>query len=283
MGDRRALGRGLEQVLADAIGPRRVLPVGCISPNPRQPRHKADKTGIETLAASIRRHGVLQPLVVSEQPGNPGQYHLVAGERRWHAARMAGLDEVPATIVETDDRSRLELALVENLQRTDLGPLDRAQAYGVLVNELGQTQEEVSKSLGVSRPAVANALRLLNLDAATLAALADGRITEGHARALLAVAAGRARAQIVVAIEREGLSVRQVEQRTRATPGNTPPAPPEATPEWWRREATTALEAIQRKLGSRVRLRGSEARGRIELEYHSREDLGRLLEQLRGP
>ena len=187
MAPRRALGRGLGDVFAETLGSRRTLALTNIEPNPRQPRQGLVEAELEGLAASISRYGVLQPIVVSERADHPGRFYLVAGERRWRAAGMAGLTEVPASIVTVDDRRQLELALVENLQRSDLSPLDRSHAYRVLMDEFGLTQEAVAAALGVSRSAVANALRLLSLDEASLAALREGEITEGHARALLAV------------------------------------------------------------------------------------------------
>lgn len=262
------------------MGRQRAIAIASISPNPRQPRHKPEEAGIQALAESIRKHGVLQPLIVSEQPRQPGRYHLVAGERRWRAARMAGLETVPATVVTTDDRGQLELALVENLQRTDLGPLERARAFRALLNDFGQSQEGVAAALGVSRPSVANTLRLLSLDPATMTALAEARITEGHARALLAVADTEARARLLAAIESEGLSVREAERRTKAS---QPAAPSQGAGEAqaeWQREIAAQLDRIQRRLGTKTRLRGSEKRGRIELEYYSAEELASLIDCL---
>ena len=213
MAPRRALGRGLGEVFADALGARRTLPLTSIAPNPRQPRQGIGDAELEGLAASIRRYGVLQPIVVSERPNQPGRYYLVAGERRrWRAARMAGLTDVPASIVTVDDRRQLELALVENLQRADLSPLDRSQAYRVLMDDFGLTQEAVAAALGVSRPSVANALRLLSLDPTCLRELREGNITEGHARALLSVSDAGARIRLLAAIKRQGLSVREAER-----------------------------------------------------------------------
>ena len=286
MAPRRALGRGLENVFADTLGARRSVPLSSIEPNPRQPRQGIDDGDLEGLAASIRRHGVLQPIMISARDDHPGRYHLVAGERRWRAARLAGLREVPATIVTVDDRRQLELALVENLQRTDLDPLDRSQAYRVMLEEFGLTQEAVAEALGVSRPSVANALRLLNLDEASLDALRAGEISEGHARTLLSVVDASARGRLLAAIKKEGLSVREAErwaadgegeprsQQPRASAGRT-----EAEVAW-NREVGSVLERIQRNLGTRVRLRGGERRGRIVLEYYSEEELAQLIDRL---
>ena len=283
MAPRRALGRGLENVFADTLGARRSLPLSSIEPNPRQPRQGISDAEVAGLAASIGRHGVLQPIMVSARDDQPGRYHLVAGERRWRAARVAGLTEVPATIVAVDDRRQLELALVENLQRTDLSPLDRAQAYRVMMNDFEMTQEGVAEALGVSRSSVANAVRLLSLDAGSFAALGAGEITEGHARALLGVSDPAARARLLAAIKREGLSVREAE-RWAAGPGAERPArsPRRRSPgdEAWSREVGSALDRIQRNLGTRVRVRGGESRGRVELEYYSPEELTQLIDRL---
>ncbi len=289
MAARRALGRGLGDVFADTLGSRRTLALTNIEPNPRQPRQGLVEAELEGLAASISRYGVLQPIMVSERADHPGRYYLVAGERRWRAAGMAGLTEVPASIVTVDDRRQLELALVENLQRSDLSPLDRSQAYRVLMDEFGLTQEAVAAALGVSRSAVANALRLLSLDEASLAALREGEITEGHARALLAVTDMGSRSRLLQAIKRQGLSVREAEQWALAPPSAGSPegtdgaaarAAASAKDDVWSREVVSVLERIQRNLGTRVRLRGGGARGRLELEYYSEEELAELIERL---
>ena len=287
MAPRRALGRGLGDVFAETLGSRRTLALTNIEPNPRQPRQGLVEAELEGLAASIRRYGVLQPIVVSERADHPGRFYLVAGERRWRAAGMAGLTEVPASIVTVDDRRQLELALVENLQRSDLSPLDRSHAYRVLMDEFGLTQEAVAAALGVSRSAVANALRLLSLDEASLAALREGEITEGHARALLAVTDMGSRSRLLQAIKRQGLSVREAEQWALAPSAGSlegtdgaARAAPSAKDDVWSREVVSVLERIQRNLGTRVRLRGGAARGRLELEYYSEEELAELIERL---
>ncbi|MCY4110307.1 MAG: ParB/RepB/Spo0J family partition protein [Chloroflexi bacterium] len=286
MASRRALGRGLENVFADTLGARRSVPLSSIEPNPRQPRQGIGDGELEGLAASIRRHGVLQPVMVSARDDHPGRYYLVAGERRWRAARLAGLREVPATIVTVDDRQQLELALVENLQRTDLDPLDRSQAYRVMLEEFELTQEGVAEALGVSRSSVANALRLLNLDEASLDALRAGEISEGHARALLSVADVAARGRLLAAIKKNGLSVREAERwaaagdgddRSQEAPASRSPTEAEIA---WNREVGSVLERIQRNLGTRVRLRGGGRRGRIVLEYYSEEELAQLIDRL---
>ena len=272
-------------MFADTLGARRSVPLSSIEPNPRQPRQGIDDGDLEGLAASIRRHGVLQPVMVSARDDHPGRYYLVAGERRWRAAKMAGLREVPATIVAVDDRQQLELALVENLQRTDLDPLDRSQAYRVMLEEFELTQEGVAEALGLSRSSVANALRLLNLDEASLDALRAGEISEGHARALLSVADVVARRRLLAAIKKDGLSVREAERwaagegedRSQEAPASRSPTEAEIA---WNREVGSVLERIQRNLGTRVRLRGGERRGRIVLEYYSEEELAQLIDRL---
>ncbi|MDE2992024.1 MAG: ParB/RepB/Spo0J family partition protein [Chloroflexota bacterium] len=283
MGSRRALGRGLENVFADTLGARRSLPLTSIERNPRQPRQGISDADVAGLAESIGRHGVLQPIMVSARDDQPGRYYLVAGERRWRAARLAGLTEVPATIVAVDDRRQLELALVENLQRTDLSPLDRAQAYRVMMNEFDLTQEGVAEALGVSRSSVANALRLLSLDVASLAALRGGEITEGHARALLSVSDLAARVRLLAAIKQQGLSVREAERWAEGSGAERRKRPSRRRSpddEAWRREVGSAVDRIQRNLGTRVRVRGGEKRGRVEMEYYSAEELTQLIDRL---
>ncbi|HVF98206.1 MAG TPA: ParB/RepB/Spo0J family partition protein, partial [Chloroflexia bacterium] len=194
-----------------------MLPVDSIAPNPRQPRGAFDLEGLEDLAASIREHGVLQPLVVtmSGGEGGAGSYNLIAGERRWRASMLAGLEQVPVIVKEATSRGMLELALVENLQRADLNPLEEATAYRALVDEFDMKQDEVADRVGKSRQAVANSLRLLRLPPAILDALASGSMSEGHARALLQVPEAEAQLLLAQRIASEGLSVRQVEALAR--------------------------------------------------------------------
>ncbi len=280
MGPRRALGRGLEGLLMESVGARRDVAVDQIEPNPRQPRQSIGEEALESLTASIRRHGILQPLLVTSDDVRAGIYVLVAGERRWRAARLAGLTEVPVTVISADEQERLELALVENLQRADLGPLERASAYRALMEDFGLNQAQVAERLSVSRPVVANAVRLLDLDAESQAELTAGRLTEGHARALLSVSAGEARRHLLRALIRDRLSVREVERRARELAGRTSTAgarPRRAAPD---PELEAAIGRVQLRLGTRVVLQGSGAGGRVVIEYYSAEELDGLISRL---
>ena len=275
---RRALGRGLEEVLVDVLGDRRSVPVASIEANPRQPRLALEDSSIEGLVASVRRHGVLQPLLVTGKPEHPGSYILIAGERRWRAAQQAGLEEIPVTVIETSDRERLELALVENLQRSDLEPLDRARAYRALIDDFGLTQAEVAETLGLSRPTVANTMRLLDLEPASREALSGGSISEGHARALLAVEPGVRRDGMLQEIIKAGLSVRGAEQMVRQ----------QSRPQGDRELPATDIELqhverqLQRALGTRVRVRGTREKGRVVIEYYGSQELSSIVQRVLG-
>jgi len=261
----RGLGRGLDALLPKTAASPTRLPLALIRPNPDQPRRRFDEAALAELAASIKKQGLLQPLLV--RPRGEG-YELVAGERRYRAAQMAGLDEVPVVVRELDDRSALEIALVENLQREDLNPIEEALGYQRLV-ELGYAQGEIAEAVGKARSTVTNALRLLQLDEATREALAEGRISAGHARALLMLPEGE-RPAVLNRIQKEGLSVRQVERL--ASRPKKKPAP--------RNEAYAQLARdLERQLGLKVRLVG-EGKGRLELYYYSEEELNAILERL---
>ena len=192
MAQQKGLGRGLGALLGDynqgpeADGSLRQLPLQKVEPNPDQPRRDFNEEELQALADSIGEHGILQPLTVREMP-HSGYYQIIAGERRWRAARMAGLTEVPALVIEADDRQAMELALIENLQRQDLNPVEEAQGYHSLLEDYGLTQEEAARRVGKSRPAVANALRLLNLEADILEQIRSGALSPGHARAILSL------------------------------------------------------------------------------------------------
>ena len=260
----RGLGRGLDALLPKTGGHPTRLPLALIRPNPEQPRRRFDEAALAELAASIAKQGLLQPLLV--RPRGEG-YELVAGERRFRAAQLAGLSEVPVVVRELDDRTALELALVENLQREDLSPIEEAQGYQRLL-EMGHTQAEIAEAVGKARSTVANALRLLQLDEASQEALAEGRISAGHARALLMAPPGE-RPQLLQRIAGEGLSVRQAE-RLASRPKKTSP----------RRAAYAELARdLERQLGFKVRFSG-EGRGRLEIFYYSEEELDAILERL---
>ena len=218
MSEDRALGRGLEELLSEIAGDRRSVPIRNLEPNPNQPRKTFEPDEIETLAESIRRYGILQPLLVVPMKEKPGLFQLIAGERRWRAARQAGLEQVPVTVVAAEGQRKMELALVENLQRRALGAIDRAHAYQALIDDFGMTQEQIAEAVGVSRPSVANTLRLLLLGSDAQAAISSGRITEGHGRALLTQPDPAARHQLLRRILAEGLSVRDSERAAKREP-----------------------------------------------------------------
>jgi ParB family chromosome partitioning protein len=268
------LGRGLEALLP-ASGLQH-LPVESILPNPLQPRRTMDEGELEELAASIRQHGVLQPVVVTRS-AEPGKYHLVVGERRWRAAQRAGLQTIPALVRSAGTREALELALVENLQRADLSPLEEAEAFHTLLSEFGLTQEQIAERVGKSRSAVANTLRLRNLPQAAKEALEAGQITAGHARALLALAP-ELQVQVLGEILQRGLNVRQTEQliqHLQATPKIRPARPPDPlTAEW--------EDLLRRSLATKVEIQHRGKAGRIVIHYYSLEELHSLVERLGG-
>lgn len=273
MAKRGGLGKGLDALLRSTEGvegevrwvdPRRV------SPNPLQPRKQVDEGALEELAASIREKGVLQPLIV--RPKGEG-YEIVAGERRWRAALRAGLKAVPVIVKEVSDLEALELALVENLQRQDLNPLEEAEAYRTLIEEFGYTQEEVARRVGKDRSSVANALRLLKLPEEVKEALKEGRITAGHARAILSAGSRDAQLSLLRRILREGMSVRDAERATKGSQKGDGKVDP---------DVELLLDELRAILRAPVRIRGSRGRGRLEIEFGSLEDLERIIEIIRG-
>jgi len=276
---RRALGRGLDALLPAAPEAQAVrqVPVEQIEPNPQQPRQHFDRDRLESLAASIREHGVVQPLVVTAAP--EGRYRLIVGERRWQAARLAGLQQVPVVVKEVTDRQTLELALVENVQRHDLNPLEEAGAYSRLIEEYGLTQAEVAGRVGRSRVAVANTLRLLGLSAALKRAVIDARISEGHARALLALPEGAMQVAALERVEREGLNVRQTEELVRRLQGSAASTRRAVI----RDPNVEAAETdLGRALGTRVAVRQGRKGGKIVIEYYSEEEFDSLYRRLVG-
>ncbi len=271
------LGRGLA-----ALIPQRAHPAGSIEisldrirPNPRQPRVRMDDAALATLEASIREHGVIQPVLVTEIVDG---YQLVAGERRVRAARAAGLERIPAVVRQLADRDQLELALVENLQREDLDPLEAARAYRQLIDEFGFSQEALAARVGRARSTVANTLRLLDLHAATQMAIAEGRISEGHGRAIGGLPTEQ-QPTVVAAVIAQDLSVRQTEEfvrRLREPRPERQAAPARDT------DIERVEEDLRRALGTKVRLARSRRGGRIVIDYYTEEELGRLYERLMG-
>ena len=252
-------------------GDQRSMPLDQIKPNARQPRRRFDPADEDALAASIRRHGVLQPALVTPSASRPGQFVLVAGERRWRAARKAGLAEVPVVIVAADAQRRAELALVENMQRTDLGPLERACAFQALIDDFGLTQAQVAAVVGVSRSAVANTLRLRKLSAEMRQAVAEGRITESHGRTLAGIPDPATRQRLFLQMLGGRLNLRQAERTARRLAGAS--RQPDV-------ELEHVAERLQWRLGTRVRFVGTRRRGRIQIDYRDAEDLDALLSML---
>ena len=279
----RGLGRGLGALIddfsaAEETGGVTVLPLQKVEPNPNQPRKYFDEEELQALADSIAAHGLLQPLAVRDMGG--GFYQIIAGERRWRAARLAGLSEVPVVVVEADDRTVMELALVENLQLQDLNPMEEAEGYRSLMQDYGLTQEEAANRVGKSRPAVANALRLLALPEEVRQLVVEGTLSAGHARAVLSLPDARlqkAAAQRILALR---LSVRQAETMCKRMAQEQPPA--EETP-----KKSVAVDYVgecekllTRRLGRKVRIVCGKRKGRFELDFYGQDDLQRLYEAL---
>jgi ParB family chromosome partitioning protein len=283
MAKKSGLGRGLEALIPGGEHPQTggvvTLRLDQISPNPRQPRQKVAAEDLIELADSIRTHGVLQPLIVTEAETS-GRYTLIAGERRWLAAQQAGLERVPALVREATDQERLELALIENLQRQDLNPLEEAEAYRQLVEEFDLSHEQAAERVGKSRTAVSNTLRLLRLPESVQAVLADGRISEGHARALLALATPQAQEAAMQTILHLELNVRQTEALVRRLSGEKPPA---KTPRQPDAEVTALEKRLESHLGTRVTLNHRAKGGTIVVHYYSDEELNALVDRLLGP
>jgi ParB family chromosome partitioning protein len=286
MSSRRGLGKGLGALIPGAELPSGVIevPVSEIATNPRQPRQEIPAESLSELADSIREHGVLQPVIVTET-GPAGhnrgpRYQLIAGERRWRAAMLAGLQLVPVLVKEATPQQTLELALVENIQRADLNPLEEANAYRQLMDEFGLTQEQVAGRVGRSRVTVANSLRLLRLADEIKDALLANRISEGHARALLGLTNAHLQLRVLRAIEKDGLSVRQTEELVRrltAGAQEEEQAKPSQTPE------TRALEdRFRRALGTKVNLFRSKRGGKLVIHFFSEEELQSIYERIVG-
>jgi ParB family chromosome partitioning protein len=272
---RRALGKGLEALISTTVEPGPSLSeisVESIVPNPHQPRQTLDPTALQELADSIREHGLIQPLIVTQQ----GQeYQLIAGERRWEAAKIAGLERVPAMIKDATPQQMLELALVENIQRADLNPLEEAGAYQQLIDDFGLTQAQVAERVGKSRAAVANSVRLLRLPGEVKESLALGQIREGHARALLGLPDEDAQRLALKQVIQRGFNVRQTESlvRGRITPPSEPRVERSRSPE------TNYLErAFSEALSTKVRLIRSRRGGRLIIHFYSEEELEALHE-----
>lgn len=278
----KGLGKGLGALMGDftvetpaAKSPYQMLPIHKVEPNPNQPRRDFDPEELQSLADSIGQHGVVQPLTVRELSG--GYYQIIAGERRWRAARIAELKEIPAVIIEADDRKVMELALIENLQRQDLNPVEEALGYQTLMEEYGLTQEDAAKQVGKSRPAVANALRLLNLSDKVLEMVRTGSLSAGHARAVLSLKSVKLQEQAAQKIAALGLSVRQAELLCKNMAKEPAPV----------KEPTLAVnyvaeceKSLSKHLGRGVKIVNGKRKGRFELEFYGQDDLQVLLDAL---
>ena len=282
MASNKGLGRGLGALLGDFTeeipenSPYKLLPIYKVEPNASQPRQDFDEEELQALSESIAIHGVIQPLTVRELPS--GYYQIIAGERRWRASRMAGLSEIPAVIIEADDKKAMELALIENLQRQDLNAMEEALGYRSLMDDYGLTQEEASARVGKSRSAVANALRLLQLPEPIAQMLRDGKLTAGHARAILKIKAEKKQLEAAQKISALDLSVRQAENLC---------ANMAKEPEKKEEKVTLAVDyvaecekSLSKHLGRGVKIVNGKRKGRFELEFYGQEDLQVLLDAL---
>ncbi len=280
---KKGLGSGLgalfgEELLSSDNLECTMLPISRVESSELQPRERFDEESLQALSESISQHGVLQPITVRRL--SSGCYQIIAGERRWRAARMAGLSEIPSRIIEADDRSAMELALVENLQREDLNPVEEAKGYRALIDDYGFTQEMAARRVGKSRPAVANALRLLSLPDKVLAMLERGSISSGHARALLALDNPDLMCALAETIERQGLSVRQTEllvKKKLAAKKSSAISKPSDTAAIYVAELEERLISL---LGRKVRINHGPKKGKIEIEYYGNEDLDKLITAL---
>lgn len=252
-----------------------MISIGLIDPNKNQPRKMFDIDALDQLASSIRAVGIIQPIVLS---ANGKRYTIIAGERRWRAARLAELSEVPAIVRDMEAIQRMEVSLIENIQRTNLNPLEEAHAIGELIEECGMTQEQVAQRLGKSRSAVTNLLRLLNLPKPVAAKVASGELTEGHARALLGAENERDIINLSEQVLQRGLNVRQTEALVKFLKEDRKPA---AAPKRRCAELTLVEEAARRRFGTKVTITGDEHRGKLVLHYNNAEDLERIYEYLR--
>jgi ParB family chromosome partitioning protein len=277
----KGLGKGLGALMGDYMeeptsqSPYQLMPIYKIEPNPDQPRRDFDEEELQSLADSIATHGLVQPLTVRQMPN--GYYQIIAGERRWRASRLAELKEVPVVVIEADDKKTMELALIENLQRQDLNPVEEALGYRSLIDEYGLTQEETAARVGKSRPAVANALRLLSLSDKLLDMVRNGSLSAGHARAVLSLKTEKQQLEAAQKIAALGLSVRQAELLCKNM--TREPAP--------KKEVTLAVDYIaeceknmSRHLGRGVKIVSGKRKGKLELEYYGQDDLQALLDAL---
>ena len=275
------LGRGLNSLLGDPglntqTSGSVTLPISQVEPGLNQPRKRFEPEALEDLAQSIRQHGIIQPLTVRRL--SSGYYQIIAGERRWRAAKLAGLVEVPALIIEADDRKVMELGLIENLQREDLNPAEEARGYQTLMDEYGLTQEQVAERMGKSRPAITNTLRLLSLTDEVLTMVEEGLLSAGHARALLSLPSPALQLETAQKVVAEGLSVRQTESLVKALQKEKKEKPKLSDEIFL--YIGEAEKNLSGHLGRKVKINHKGKKGRIELEYYNEQDLESLLAAL---
>ena len=281
MASNKGLGKGLGALLGDfeeesrENTPYKLLPIHKVEPNRNQPRQDFDEEELQALSESLATHGILQPLTVREL--DSGYYQIIAGERRWRAARMAGISEIPVVVIEADDKKAMELALIENLQRQDLNPVEEALGYQSLISDFGLTQEETAQRVAKSRPAVANALRLLNLSDAILEKVRSGSLSAGHARALLSVKSEKKQLEAMQKIVALGLSVRQAELLCKNMSKEPVPEKPMTLAVDYVSECEKQLS---KHLGRGVKIVNGKRKGRFELEFYGQDDLQVLLDTL---
>jgi len=276
---KKGLGKGLDALFAEEKTEDGVIEVKLteVMPNKDQPRKAFDEEALNTLSESIKEHGVIQPIIVRKSGLG---YIIVAGERRWRAAKLAGLKNIPVLVRDYDDLAVKEIALVENLQREDLNPLEEAEGYRALMDEYGLKQEEISQKLGKSRSAIANSVRLLSLDGDTKRRLVQGDITEGHARCALTLPQGVVREFFINRIIEDGLNVRQAELLAKDLSKAPANKENKKTSSAYKIELDRISERLRQKLGTKVSLSGTEKKGKIVIEYYGNRDLERLLELL---
>lgn len=286
----KGLGKGLGALMGDAAYAEEqsaslsTLPVSQIQPGLNQPRKRFEPEAISELADSIREHGLIQPLTVRRLAS--GYYQIIAGERRWRAAKEAGLTEVPVNIIEADEKKVMELGLIENLQREDLNPMEEANGYKVLMEEHGMTQEEVAQRMGKSRPAIANALRLTSLPDAVRFLLEEGKLSAGHARAILAAPAGEPQKKLAQKVVAEGLSVRETEalakRLSKGDKEKPAPTPADLEKQEFDLYYKDLAQQLSRSFGRKVAFQPGKKKGLLTMEYYDLDDLEALLQRLRG-
>lgn len=277
---KQGLGRGLNALMAEAqtetgnTSADMKVSIDKITPNPNQPRTHFNETQLHELSESIRENGVLQPLLVREKNGG---YEIIAGERRYQASKLAGLEELPVIIKDVDDQKMLELALIENLQRSDLNPIEEARGYKRLLKESGMTQEALSKAVSKSRSAITNSLRLLDLPETVQQMLFDGKLTAGHARAILAVPYEDDRIRLAEKVVADGLSVRATENLAPLySVGDTPKTPRPVTPQSYKK----AARVLRQMFDTNVKVKSTRGKNKIEIEFKDEEELSRILSMM---